>query len=210
MNGNIIHNHNSAEYIKAQLIDFFISELDDLVIGNEVMYGIKRKVVDLLILNQERLTAIEIKGDNDDLRRIQEQIEEYKKIFNYIIICTTENHLKKLQDAIPCDIGIYLIHHEGIKIKRRPKLQKHLDKKEILYTINTKYLKENSEIKLYKLNSDEVRSFYSKKSLDKIQKILYSYLYSKIEMKYKFFLSDRGNITHIDDIPLLSSYFNLK
>jgi len=49
----------SAESIKGQLIDFFITDFpNDLFIGNEVIYGTKRKLVDLLVLSNDQLFAI--------------------------------------------------------------------------------------------------------------------------------------------------------
>ena len=41
---------NSAEYIKCKFIDFMLSKNYELIIGNELMYGIKRKLVDLVVL----------------------------------------------------------------------------------------------------------------------------------------------------------------
>ena len=199
---------NSAESIKGRLIDFFIKEMIDPIIGNEIMYGVRRKVVDLLILNQNRLYAVEIKGENDSLKRLREQIEEYKKVFNYIIVCTTDSHLNQIKEFISDDIGIYLIKNNQIIIKRLPKLQKKLDKTEMLYTMNSRYLKQNNKI-LGEFNSDEVRDFYKTKSIKTIQTLLYSYFFSKIESKYKLFLSEKGKETHIDDIPTLSSQIDI-
>lgn len=206
--GNNIN--KSAEYIKALVIDLYIKEEKNILIGNEVMYGIKRKVVDLLILSNNRLIAIEIKGDNDSLKRIEEQVEEYKKIFDYVIICTTDVHLKKLENVLSKDIGIYLVREDKIIKIKKPLLQKKRDKSEMLHTINTKYLKQLSNKNMHSLNSDEIRSYYSQKSIEKIHQILYFYLSIKLEYKYKIFMSDRGKYTLIDDIPLLSSNLNLQ
>lgn len=206
--GNNIN--KSAEYIKALVIDLYIKEEKNILIGNEVMYGIKRKVVDLLILSNNRLIAIEIKGDNDSLKRIEEQVEEYKKIFDYVIICTTDVHLKKLENVLSKDIGIYLVKEDKIIKIKKPLLQKKRDKSEMLHTINTKYLKQLSNKNMHSLNSDEIRSYYSQKSIEKIHQILYFYLSIKLEYKYKIFMSDRGKYTLIDDIPLLSSNLNLQ
>ena len=196
----------SAEFIKSQLIDFFITDFsNDLFIGNEVMYGTKRKLVDLLVLSNNQLTAIEIKADNDDLRRVQEQVEESKKLFNYIIVCTTIAHLEKTKQLLPDDIGIYCFNENGIDKVRKPKKQKKLDKAEILYSINANFLKKELSTSTNKINSDEVRQQYIKKSTDKIHTIFIDYMQRKIQSKYELFLRDRGEYTLIDDISLLSS-----
>lgn len=195
----------SAESIKNQLIDFFITDFsNDLFIGNEVMYGTKRKLIDLLILHKNQLIAIEIKADNDDLRRLQEQINESKKIFDYIIVCTTLVHLEKTKQILPDDIGIYSVNEQGIKKIRKPKKQKELDKTEILYSINSNYLKKNLKITASNLNSDEIRQQYIKESTSKIRTIFSEYMKTKIEPKFNLFLRYRGNCTLIEDMNVLS------
>lgn len=49
------------------------------------MYGVKRKVVDLVVLKDDKIIAVEIKSDSDNLKRLEEQILEYKKIFDYVL-----------------------------------------------------------------------------------------------------------------------------
>lgn len=197
---------NSAESIKSQLIDFFISDSpNDLFIGNEVMYGTKRKLVDLLIVDKNQLIAIEIKADSDDLRRIQEQINESQKIFDYIIVCTTMAHLEKVKQLLPKDIGIYSINEGNVEIIRKPKKQRKLDKKEMLFSINSSFLRKNMSLATHNINSDEVRKYFIKESTNEIHNLFTDYLQQKVESKFNLFLQNRGAFTHIDDIPLLSS-----
>jgi hypothetical protein len=196
----------SAESIKSQLIDFFITDFsNDLFIGNEVMYGTKRKLVDLLVLSNNQLFAIEIKADNDDLRRMQEQIEESKKIFNYIIVCTTITHLEKTKQSLPDDIGIYCVNEQGVTKIRKPKKQKKLDKTEILYSINSNFLRKELATPASNINSDEIRRQYFKKSIDKIYDLFTDYLQQKVQSRFNLFLQNRGEYTHIEDISLLST-----
>lgn len=207
------HRNISAESIKTQLIDFFIAYFsNDLFIGNEVMYGTKRKLVDLLVLNNNQLTAIEIKADNDDLRRLQEQIEESQKIFNYIIVCTTTTHLKKTKQLLSKDIGIYCINENGVDKIREPKKQnpKKLDKVELLYSINSNFLRKKLATPIANINSDEVRQQYLKKSKDKIQTLFVDYMQKKIQPKYELFMQTRADFTLVDDVPLLSTCPNIQ
>jgi hypothetical protein len=195
-----------AETIKSQIIDFLMSNVsNDLFIGNEVMYGTKRKLIDLLILKDNQLTAIEIKADNDDLRRIQEQINESKKIFDYIIVCTTVVHLEKTLQLLPNDIGIYNVTAQNIEIIREPKKQKKLDKQEMLFSINSKFLRKKLSSNTSKINSDEVRQYYIKENINEIHNLFTDYLQQKIQSKFNLFLQNRGEVTHVEDIRLLST-----
>lgn len=49
-----------AEQIKATIIDKLVCQYPDTIIGNEVMYGSKRKTVDLLAIIDDKLVAIEV------------------------------------------------------------------------------------------------------------------------------------------------------
>jgi nucleoid DNA-binding protein len=196
----------SAEFIKSKVIDFLMDDIsDNLCIGNEVMYGTKRKIIDLLILDNKKLIAIEIKADNDDLRRLQEQVNESKKIFDYIIVCTTLAHLDKTKQVLTDDIGIFSVNEQEIKKIRNPKKQKALDKTEMLFSISSNFLRKNSSLTAHNINSDEVRQHYVKESISKIHNLLIDYMRQKIQSKFNLFLQNRGKVTHIDDIPLLSS-----
>ncbi len=205
-----VYRLNSADYIKGTFIDFLLSQNEDFIIGNEIMYGTERRLVDLLLLKKNRITAIEIKSDNDNLKRFTDQITEYKKIFNYVIVLTTEKHLDKIKKITPLDVGIYVIQeNSSINKIRSPKLQKDREKNEILYSINSKYLKKVSNPKYKKLNADDIRSQFSKRSFKYLQSLYFTYLEEKIDPCFAFFMEERGSVTHIEDLNILSSSRNL-
>lgn len=197
---------NSAEYIKCQFIDFLLSKDEDLIIGNELMYGTERRLVDLVVLHNRRITAIEVKSDNDNLKRIYEQIAEYKKIFNYVIIVTTPKYQDRILNIVSKDIGIYTIKQDLSIVKiRPPHLQKKRIKIEMLYSINSTYLRKKGNYSSKKYNADNIRLLYARKRISYIQEILFEYWNSKFKEKFNLFLSERGKQTHIEDLSVLSS-----
>lgn len=201
---------NSAEYIKCLFIDYLISRNDDSIIGNEFMYGTKRKLVDLIIFHSQKTTAIEIKSNNDNLSRLEEQIQEYKKIFDYVIIVTTEKYQDKIIDKTSDDVGIYVINNNFSIVKlRNPKQQKKKDKKELLYSVNSQYLHKYSNYSYREYNADEIREMYAKKKISYVQEIFLTYLYKKYYNKFNLFMKERGLYTHIDDLSILSSSFQI-
>lgn len=132
---------NSAEYIKCKFIDFMLSKNYELIIGNELMYGIKRKLVDLVVLKNNKIFAVEIKSNSDNLNRLKEQIEEYKKVFNYVLVVTTEKFKNRILDTVSSDIGVYIIEADlSLHKIRSPRIQNDRNKIEILYSINAKFL----------------------------------------------------------------------
>lgn len=195
--------NNSAEYIKATLIDWLIDRHNDIIIGNEVMYGSKRKVVDLLAIIDGKTIAVEIKSASDKLSRLPDQIEGYKKIFDRIVVVAAPSHTEEITHIISKEIGLYIVDN-GIKKVQTSLLNNHQDKLEMLYSITSTYLKKNYP--QYKsLNENEIRFLLSKKKKADIHQLLVLFYQSRLSERFHLFLNDRGQNTLIDDIPLLSS-----
>ena len=201
---------NSAEYIKSIFIDFTLSRNPNVIIGNEIMYGTGRRLVDLILLKDNRITAVEVKSDSDNLKRIKEQITEYKKIFNFVVLIITRKHMENILEITSKDIGIYLITEDFlIQPIRLPHLQKMTDKREVLYSINSRYLKNLGEPLTKNLHSDEIRTYFEKKRLTYLNTLLFCYLQNKISSNFRLFILERGEKTHIEDLSILSSSQNL-
>ena len=200
----------SAEYIKCLFIDYLLSRSKELIIGNELMYGIKRKVVDLVVLQNKKIIAVEIKSDSDNLSRLEEQISEYKKIFDYVLIITTEKHANRISEIAPSEIGIYVFKENLLMKKfRNPRIQRNKDKVEMLYSINAKYLYKLEGFTLSKYDTDEIRLKYAKRRTSSIQEILLMYLTQKYKERFTLFMNERGLLTHIEDLSILSSSFQI-
>ena len=166
---------DSAETIKALVIDWLIASHNDIVIGNEVMYGTTRKVVDLLAIINNEIIAIEIKSASDNLNRLSEQIQEYRKIFDRVIIVSSPSHKDGIQSITNKEIGLYIIDKTITKVhSSRP--NRHQNKIEMLFSISSNFLK-----KIYpqykRLNSNEIRAKLSKKKKSDIHQLLILFSY---------------------------------
>ena len=107
----------SAESIKAIIIDWLLNRHTNILIGNEIMYGSSRKVVDLLAIIDSKAIAIEIKSASDNLTRLPEQIQECHKVFDKVIIVSAPSHLNSINSLIPKGIGLYAIDKSIIRIQ---------------------------------------------------------------------------------------------
>lgn len=199
----IVMCRDSAEYIKASVIDWLLKRHPSIIIGNEVMYGFKRKVVDLLAIIDNKTVAIEIKSASDNLNRLQDQIAEYNKIFDKVIIISAESHINGISQLISKGIGLFVIN-KTIKQIQSPLINRNLDKLEMLYSISSDYLKK--QYPQYKgLNSDEIRLQLSKEKKASIHQFLVSFYQQRLSERFRSFLNERGEYTLVDDIPTLSS-----
>lgn len=195
-----------ANYIKALLIDYYILNYSNLAVGCEVMYGTEKRLVDMLILMSGRTVAIEIKSKYDSFARLEQQLREYCKVFDYIYLAIDNIYISKLTKYnIPNNVGIISINNKGeLYFNKKALMQKGIQKKELLYTVNIEFIKSYFSDMDLKGNSDVIRNTLLKKSKKTIEALFYAFLLHKIEPRYSTFISQRGKCTHIDDLFLLS------
>lgn len=65
------------------------------------------------------LCGYEIKGGFDSLRRLENQIEHYDRIFEFSTVVTTDNHVRGVRRMIPSHWGIYLAREEEGTVRLR-------------------------------------------------------------------------------------------
>lgn len=195
----------SAEKIKAFVIDWLLSQYEGIIIGNEVMYGSSRKVVDLLAIVDNKTIAIEIKSAADKLSRLPEQIAEYNKVFDKVMVIAAAPHIEDILRILPKGTGLYSLENEKISKIAQMLVNHNQDKLELLNSISSAYLK-----KLYPqyrdFNANKIRLILSKKKKADIQQLLVTFYQQRISEKFQLFLNDRGTQTLVDDIPTLSTF----
>lgn len=197
-----------ADYIKARVIDFLIEKFDGVVIGNEVMYGSSRKVVDLLVLYKDETYAIEIKSSKDDLRRLLEQISEYSKIFDHTLVFSTIDHLSKIKQVSKAKISIFEFGDDTIEGRLLEKKNNVL-KSEMLATMNATFIRKCLNISKFK-DSDDIRKKAMRYSKEVIHSLLYDYFMEKCLAPYELFLEERNINTDVDDLTILSNRLNVE
>jgi hypothetical protein len=203
---NLVH---IADTLKAAFIDFVLANFDDtVVIGHEVMYGSLGKFADIILLYKGDTYAIEIKSDADSLARIDDQVNEYQKQFNYVMVVCGKKYRKKLSEKLPKSVGLYMVNGDAnVKEIRKATRKTRLDKIEMLFSINTAYLSKMADFPTSRIGSDAIRTKYTKKRISCIQEILYNYWVSRLKPGFDCFLSDRGSQTIPADLSNFSSYF---
>lgn len=203
-------NLNNAQVLKALLVDFLIKEslIKDCLYGSELFYGSKQRQADFIAVNGH-ITAFEIKSLSDDFRRFREQMDDYKKVFDFHYLVTTRLHEKKAKDYLKYNEGLILINDDlTFVIKRKPKQIHRLDKLEILQTIPNVFLRKHFKVPNVYYSAFRTRGYLVKYPLKELQDALKEYLKQKLSDRNKLFYSEKGEFTHFEDIRLLST--NLK
>lgn len=55
----------------------------------------------------------EIKGSTDTTARLEKQVGDYERIFDYCFVVVAENHLKKVRDIIPRNWGVMVAREDS-------------------------------------------------------------------------------------------------
>lgn len=108
----------------------FIKNPEDTIIIDEFSGGYSTARIDISVLNGS-FHGYEIKSERDTLERLPNQIEYYRKIFEYITIVTTEKYIEKISQIVPDFFGIFIVqkNRNGLKLKKikSPKKNKNID-----------------------------------------------------------------------------------
>lgn len=198
------HNHHfsPATIYKAACIDFYLKKYKCELITSEFRYGISQLVTDLLILTQRNTISIEIKSGNDDLRRVENQIQESIKNFNLTIVFADFKHKDALLTLLPIEAGLTIYHNGNYEIVRPPK-RNNVIPQELVSSIPASFLKAFFMIK-QNMDSDKLRKYVLEKHGNRIMVCFRAFLNHKFSVNYSQFLRDRGLHTHIEDIPTLT------
>lgn len=198
-----------ADSIKISIIDYLLENYPGVIIGNEVMYGTTRKIVDLLALYEGNTYAIEIKSEKDNTRRLPEQLKQYGLIFDYTIVFAHSKHLPEVLAVAQPRVSVYEVEGRDIRKVRCSNKRNRPTKYEMVHSIPSSFLKKY----LYALqenDSDFIRRQIIKTyRYEEIQKMFYLFLERKLTERFKLFLRERAEKNSLDDLSLLSAWLNL-
>lgn len=199
---------NNANAIKALLIDYIENGnlIEDCVYGNELFYGTKKRQTDLLAVNGYT-TAFEIKSKNDDFRKTREQLNDYKKVFDFQYLVAHCSHEEKALKILKPNEGFILLDDDGtFSIRRHPKIIVKQSKVEILNTMPLSFLKKHFKVhQRYKTVTD-VRKHLESRSLNDLKTALRSFLRERLIPRNNVFREEKGTVTHFEDLKFLVSF----
>ncbi len=146
---------SNENVIKAGIINYFARKnRKPFCVCNELTFSSKKKVADLIFCKDDTSIGIEIKAHNDDFRRIRNQLPIYCKLFDFVYVAITANHIGKI-GTIPNTIGIILFSDKGKVSYLRKAHRNHVDIAEILLSMpvyfirtslsNNKYIRKDNK-----------------------------------------------------------------
>lgn len=185
------------------------------LIFNEMNLAGKERRVDLGYLTNNRIVAIEIKSEKDTLARLVGQISGYRKYFDKIILVVASKFTEAAMLLTGSDVEIWEVDCDQIKIIRRGRIIKDIDKRNYLDLMTKREVKilarsqkiNHTDLAIYELKQ-EVLSNINKLSKEKVKQALIDGLRNRFQMASNRFISatlEKEEITP-KDIPLLSPH----
>lgn len=177
-----INQRLTANVLKEMVTSFLLSHDSNGIVGYEVMYGSSRRVADMIFISKGHSYAIEIKSEFDTIARLKGQLQEYNRLFDYILIFSAPKHIDAINEVLPKYVGLYSINESGIMRKQRKKLNRHVQKSEMLISIPSMTVKKDFSVK-GKLTSDEIRSAVLKRSFKTIHDYFINYCKERLSTR---------------------------
>lgn len=190
--------------LKIRLVEHLLkcSSNYDQIINSEYSFQFGSRRADIVSISEDIATVFEIKSERDNTEKLVDQIEDYKKYFDYCYVVCEKSNLKSIREKTPQNIGIIAID-ENVHYIRQAKRIKRLNKLSLTSTLSTKTLNKISSesygdkfsacLQATKENTSE---FLRVTSRNEMRNNVYS--------TYSQFLEDIGDVITADDIYQLS------
>lgn len=194
----------TAEYLKCRVIDYLLQRYPDIIIGNEVIFGYKRNAADLLAIYNSQIIAIEIKSSDDNLLRLANQVEEYSKVYDKILVFCSPDKIAEAKTIIhTTPVGLYSVSDNEIKSYKRAAINTTSSKEDMLASMPALYLKKTFNLQRSMISND-VRKKLLSISKKGIHQALLNFYTEKITPSFNLYIENKGEDSVIDDIPILS------
>ncbi len=135
--------------IRKILIAYLQSLNDEIRIYQEKSIG--NSICDVMVV-ADSLTGYEIKSDLDNYSRLDEQVRQYSRFFDYNYIVVSRKHLQSAETKVPGDWGIICIFDDNVAVIRKAKINNKVSRRRqlsILWKIELKNLLIKNEMPLF-------------------------------------------------------------
>lgn len=180
--------------IKVSLIDYILDSYSHVdIIIPEFPYLLGNRRADIFAIIENKMIAFEIKSQNDNLLKLEEQVQDYLTTFNevYLVLDMKFKNEKTLQN-LDKRCGILFYMHNQLFFKRKAKTIKRLSKKNTVQFFTS--IPQNKKFK----SINEYRSFLLTKTTTELQNLALHDIKQKYNNSYYIFLEERGNKTSIE------------
>lgn len=135
--------------IRKILIAYLQSLNDEIRIYQEKSIG--NSICDVMVVS-DNLTGYEIKSDLDNYNRLNEQIIQYNRFFDYNYIVVSHKHLQSAQEKVPDFWGIICILEDKVNVVRKASVNQMVKRRSqlsVLWKLELKNILIKNSLPLY-------------------------------------------------------------
>ncbi|MFC1524634.1 sce7726 family protein [Thermodesulfobacteriota bacterium] len=158
---------------------------------------------DVVFIVNDFTHAVEIKTEGDNIRTIDSQIKDYKKIFDFNYIATEGKNFRRIIKNNYGSAGILKLD-EKVKMHRNARQVKRLDKVAMLSSVDFAYLKKQDNTVVKSGKHDSIIASANRLNKDESRNILIRFICDRYKRRSDSFLNEIGESIHTDDLLLLS------
>lgn len=146
--------------IREELFDFLESNYGKVRILEEKTMG--RSRADVVMITQDSIYGIEIKSDADTYVRLERQVKDYNKYFDYNYVVIGTSHAAHIKEHVPDSWGIITVERAGHGLDfyefRKPQVNLKMDwkkKMSIMWRPELAHIQELNGLPKYKNKSKD-------------------------------------------------------
>lgn len=189
-----------AAFVKQKLAPWRSSKYDTVIFE---LNSLNSRADLALINNFSRV--YEIKTEYDDFSRLENQLKDYEKLFEYIYIIVPKSKVRSVKDFLSSKIGIISYEQTNIfniffKYEKEANFNNKINAYSQLITLTKKeLLKLNNKANDYSLNKQIlIKNLVSSLTDEKINMIYKRFLEKKYNYKWKFLYKNLDKIYKLD------------
>ncbi|MBW3225445.1 sce7726 family protein [Marinobacter adhaerens] len=125
----------NEEFYKLALVRHYFS-FTPQCIALELPFLAGQRRADAVLVMDDKVHAIEIKSDRDNLDNLLQQISDYTRVFDFVSIFLSKSHLENARKSLPLNVGLITLEDGEVAIKRKARQIKRLDKKALSLSLD--------------------------------------------------------------------------
>ncbi|SFR39388.1 hypothetical protein SAMN04488073_0366 [Marinobacter gudaonensis] len=194
----------NEEVYKLALVKHY-SQINPLCITLEMPFLAGQRRADAVVVEDQLVHGIEIKSDRDKLDNLLSQASDYLRVFDFVWLLVSKNHLKNARRSLPNSVGLLVLEEGALKIKRKAKQIKRLDKRAISLSLDRSTLSAllgEIEISHHRSNGFDLlaKRLSDKANISMLRIGFRSQILRKYEEGYITFMRETGQTIHYEDL----------
>lgn len=162
----------------------------DFFAAIEARYSANLRRADILVVT-DRSHAYEIKSDFDRLDRLEEQLLDYRRTFDFVTVVTTRLHASQARRMLGKNDGLIVISNKGLKEIKAPKRNKRIEKKQMISMCSKMALVDALNATYSNVPVEKVRTMaYRKLSLPELRQATFQELKRRFKNRYDAFAKE--------------------